>query len=72
MRSMKPASNRCGRAGWMPRAFRFQEGWTFVADLSESTALVLSERIAERSIVTIESIVQRERVVTLVWSGRTR
>jgi hypothetical protein len=55
---MEPASHRCGRAGSMPRALRFQEGWTFFADLSESTTLVLSERIAERSIVRNESIVQ--------------
>ena len=47
-----------GRAGSMPRALRFQEGWTFFADLSESTTLVLSERIAERSIVRNESSVQ--------------
>lgn len=46
------------RAGSMPRALRFQEGWTFFADLSESTTLVLSERIAERSIVRNESSVQ--------------
>lgn len=42
--SMKPASHRCGQAGSMPRALRFQEDREVIADLFGSTALVLSER----------------------------
>lgn len=41
------------------------------ADLSGS-ALVLSERMAERTIGGVGSIVQRERVVPLARSGWTR
>ena len=44
MRSMKPASLRCGRVGSMPRALRFQEDRVMIADLFGTTALVLSER----------------------------
>jgi hypothetical protein len=72
MRSRKPASRRCGQAGSMPRALRLQEVRVVIADPLRSTALVLSERFAERAIGRIGSIVQRERVVSLVWSGRTR
>lgn len=42
------------------------------ADLSGSTALVLSERMTERSIGRIGSIVQRERAASLGRSGWTR
>lgn len=50
MRSMKQVSRQCGRAGSMPRALRFQEVRTSCADLSDATALVTSERLAEGAI----------------------
>jgi len=50
MSSIKQDSRRCGRAGSMPRALRFQKGRTFCADLSETTALVPSERLMKGAI----------------------
>lgn len=70
MRSMKPVSRRCGRAGSMPRALRFQEGRTFCADLSETTALVPSKRLVEGAIgwVGLDRSAGTRRVVGWVWA----
>ena len=70
MSSMKPDYRRCGRAGSMPRALRFQEVRTFCAGLSETTALVPSKRFMEGAIgwVGLDRSTGTHRVVGWVWA----
>ena len=55
----------------MPRALRFQDDRVAIADPLRSTALVQSERYAERAILKIASIVpmRTSRAVGSVWVG---